>query len=207
MPVRLRSGVSLVLFLLVVLALPVPVASQSALPAPQEFAGFPLGEEGKLVRWEKIVEYFQLADKASDRVVVEELGKSTLKNPFILAVISSPANIARLEEIKATQRRLAYPGDLSDDEAQRLAWSSPSVLLITLNIHSTEIGSSQMALELVHRMATEDSPWMRHVLDNVVFLLVPSFNPDGQILVVDWYNKTKDSSHALAPMPWLYHHY
>jgi len=88
-----------------------------------------------------------------------------------------------------------------------LAWNSPAVLLITLNIHSSEIGSSQMALELVHRLATEDSPWIENVLDNVVFLLVPSFNPDGQILVVDWYNKTKDTEHALASMPWLYHHY
>jgi len=198
--------VSLVLFLCLVVAAAAPRV-QAQIPKPEQFAGFPLGEEGKLVRWEKVVEYFHLADAASDRVRVEELGKSTLDNPFILAVISSPANLARLDEIKATQRRLAYPGELSEEEAQRLAWSSPAVLLITLNIHSSEIASSQMALELVHRLATEDSPWTRHVLDNVVFLLVPSFNPDGQIMVVDWYNKTKESSHALAPMPWLYHHY
>jgi hypothetical protein len=81
------------------------------------------------------------------------------------------------------------------------------VLLITLNIHSTEIGASQMALELIHRLATENSPWMEHVLNNVVFLLIPSFNPDGQIMVTDWYNKTKDTEHALASMPWLYHFY
>ncbi len=196
------SYASVGLLLCIALSLP----AQAALPTPEEFAGFRMGEEGKLVRWEKIVEYFNLADKESDRVVVQQLGYSTLKNPFIMAIVSSPANLARLEEIKATQRRLAYPYDFTSDEAARLARSTPAVLLITLNIHSTEIGSTQMSLELIHRLATEKSPWMDHVLDNVVFLLVPSFNPDGQIMVVDWYNETKDGG-ALAPMPWLYHHY
>jgi hypothetical protein len=78
---------------------------------------------------------------------------------------------------------------------------------MTCNIHSTEIGSSQMALELVHRMATEDSPWMRNVLDNVVLLLVPSFNPDGQILVTDWNNRVRGTKNVWAGLPWLYHHY
>ncbi len=178
-----------------------------SIPTPEEFAGFRMGAEGKLVRWERIVEYLNLVDRVSDRVVVEELGKSTRGNPFLIAIITSPRNLARLDEIKATQRRLAYPHDLTEEETLHIAWSSPAVLFITLNIHSTEIGSTQMVLELVHRMATEESPWMENVLDNVVFLLVPSFNPDGQIMVVDWYNQTKDTEHALAPMPWLYHPY
>src|SRR5574341_1231912 len=198
---RRLSLTSLALLLLVAFLAPLPLAAE--LPTPEQFAGFRMGEEGKLVRWEKIVEYFNLADKESDRVVVQELGKSTLKNPFIMAIVSSPANLARLDEIKATQRRLAYPYDLSPEEAARLARTTPAVLLITLNIHSTEIGSTQMSLELIHRLAPEKPPWMDHVLDNVVFLLVPSFNPDGQIMVVDWYNKTKDGG-ALASMPWLY---
>ena len=139
------SYASLGLLLCVALSLP----AQAALPTPEQFAGFRMGEEGKLVRWEKIVEYFNLADKESDRVVVQQLGKSTLGNPFIMAIVSSPANLARLDEIKATQRRLAYPYDLAPEEAARLARSTPVVLLITLNIHSTEIGSTQMSLELI----------------------------------------------------------
>ena len=62
-------------------------------------------------------------------------------------------------------------------------------MVITCSIHATEIGSSQMALELVHRLATDDSPRVKKMLDNVIFLLVPSLNPDGQIMVTDWYNK------------------
>ncbi|MBI4466983.1 MAG: hypothetical protein HY656_06120 [Acidobacteria bacterium] len=202
----MRSRLLRSFFLLILLgALSLPVGAE--IPTPEEFAGFRMGTEGKLVRWERIVEYLQQVDVASDRVLVQELGKSTRGNPFLMAIITSPRNLARLEDIKATQRRLAYPYDLSEEDAQRLAWQTPAVLFITCNIHSTEIGSSQMVLELVHRLATEESPWVENVLDNVVFLLVPSFNPDGQIMVVDWYNQTKDSTNALASMPWLYHYY
>ena len=80
-------------------------------------------------------------------------------------------------------------------------------MLVTCNIHSTEIGSSQMALELVHRLATEDSPLVRKILDNVIFLLVPSLNPDGQIMVIDWFNKNLGTEFENSPMPWLYHPY
>ncbi len=74
-------------------------------------------------------------------------------------------------------------------------------------MHSTEIGSSQMVLELVHRLATEDSPLVRKILDRVVLVLVPSLNPDGQILVTDWFNKNLGTEFANGPMPWLYHPY
>ncbi|MDA2913008.1 hypothetical protein MYX77_03450 [Acidobacteriia bacterium AH_259_A11_L15] len=203
----MRSRLSGFALLVVLYASVVLSLSAQQIPTPEEFAGFRMGTEGELVKWPQIVEYLQRVDQGSDRVQVVELGKSTNGHPFLLVILSSPANLERLEEIKTTQRRLAYPYDLTEEETKRLARTSPGVLLITLNIHSTEIGSSQMALELVHRIATEDSPWMQNILDNVVFLLVPSFNPDGQIMVVDWYNQNKDTEHALASMPWLYHPY
>jgi hypothetical protein len=195
---------------LLTLLLICPAAAQApsaALPTPEEFAGFPIGSDGNLVRWEKIVAYFQLVADSSERVQVEELGKSTNGNPFILATISSPRNLSRLAEIRAAQWKIAHPGELSDAESQALIANSPAVALMTCNIHATEIGSSQMALELVHRMATDDSPWMRNVLDNVVLLLVPSFNPDGQIMVTDWNNRVRGTKQVWSGLPWLYHPY
>ncbi len=180
----------------------------AALPAPDEFAGFPIGSDGNLLRWERIVEYFELIADDSDRVQVDELGKTTNGNPFILTTISSPENLARLDEIRAVQRRIAtQPDELSDAEIEDLAWSSPAVVLVTCSIHASEVGATQMSVELLHRMATEDSRWMRRILDNVVFLLVPSFNPDGQIIVTDWNNRIRGTDNVWAPLPWLYHPY
>ena len=183
------------------------MASAQVLPTPEEFAGFAIGSDGNLVRWERIVEYFEILDRGSDRIAVEELGKTTNGNPFVLVKISSPANIARLGAIQATQQRIADPRGLSASEAEEIAWNSPAVVMISGNIHATEIAASQLAMELGHRLATDDSPATRHILDNVVLLLVPSLNPDGQIMVTDWNNRIRGTEHRWAPLPWLYHPY
>ena len=68
-----------------------------------------------MLRWDKIHEYFQLLGDLSERIEIHELGKTTLGNPFILAVISSPENLARLDDIRETARTLA----LETEGAQR----------------------------------------------------------------------------------------
>lgn len=183
------------------------VCSAAELPRPEAFAGFRIGTDKKLVRWDRIVDYMRMADAASDRILVQELGKSTNGHPFLNVVVSAPATIASLDKYRAVQKRIAYPRDLPPAEFDKLTAGHKAVLLITCNIHATEIGSTQMVLELVHRLATEDSAYIRHVLDNVILLLVPSFNPDGQIMVVDWYNKNAGTPFEYSPLPELYHKY
>ena len=64
-----------------------------------------------------------------------------------------------------------------------------------------------MSVELVHRLATDDSPQVKKILDNVIFVLVPSLNPDGQIMVTDWFNKNLGTPFETSPIPYLYHPY
>ncbi len=182
-------------------------AQAGEIPTPSRFAGFVIGSDGNLLRWERIVDYFETVAQSSDRVRVEELGKTHNGNPFILATISSPKNLARLDEIRRTQHRIAHPAGLTEAEIEEIAWSSPAVVLITGNIHATEIAASQMAVEILHELATDDSRWTKNVLDHVVFLLAPSFNPDGQVMVVDWNNRVRGTDNTWAPLPWLYHPY
>jgi hypothetical protein len=183
------------------------LTSGATLPTPEQFAGFRMGTDKKLLRWDKIVEYMKLAAASSPRVKFEELGKTSMGNPFVTVTISSPDTVADLARYKANQKRLAYPRDLEEADAERLIASNKAVLLITCNIHATEIGSTQMVPELVYRLATDDSPATRHILDNVIFVLVPSFNPDGQILVSDWYTKNAGTPWENSPLPELYHKY
>jgi hypothetical protein len=187
--------------------LAVALVGGAPLETPEQFAGFRMGTDKKLLRWERLVEYLRKAAAASPRVRVEELGKTTNGHPFILATISSPAHLAEAARYRETQRRLTYARNLGEPEAQPLIERQPAILLITCNIHSTEIGSTQMVPELVYRLATEDSPAVRHVLDNVILLLVPSLNPDGQILVTDWYNKNAGTPYEHSFLPELYHKY
>ena len=186
-----------------------PAAQPAAsLQTPEQFLGFKVGADTKLARWDKIVQYMQMVAGASDRVRVRELGKTTNANPFIAVEISAPDTLKNADRFKQLERKLYFQGGApTDAERDEIFRSGKAVVVVTCNLHSTEIGSSQMAIELVYRLATENSPLVRKILDNVIFLLVPSANPDGQIMVTDWYNKNLGTEFENSSMPWLYHPY
>src|SRR5215510_8428706 len=194
----------------VALALMSTLAATAAGPlqSPEQFLGFKVGTDNKLVRWDKIVEYMQLAAENSDRVRFRELGKTSNDNPFIALEISAPETLKNLDRYKQLERKLYFQGGApSDTERDAIFREGKLVLLITCSIHATEIGASQMSLELVHRLATDESLAVEKVLDNVIVVLVPSLNPDGQIMVTDWFNKNVGTQYAPSPIPYLYHPY
>ncbi|MFQ5864328.1 MAG: M14 family zinc carboxypeptidase, partial [bacterium] len=175
--------------------------------SPKEFVGFQVGEDKKLFGWDTVLDYLKMLDEKSDRIKLQELGKSTLGKPFIMAIISSPENLSNLAKYKNLQKQAANPRHLSDDDARLLARENKVVVMITLNIHSTEIASSQESIELAFLLATENSPRIQRILEQVIILLIPSINPDGMQMVVDWYNKYLDTPYEGSPMPYLYHPY
>ena len=173
---------------------------------PESFFGHKPGADYKLIRWEKIVEYFQLLGKNSDRIKIENLGKTTMGNPFILAVISSPENLSNLAEYKEIAKKLAA-GRISKEEAEGLAAKGKTIALITCSMHADECGPTQMSPVLGYTMATDNSLSVKKILDNVILLLIPCWNPDGNILTTDWYRQNLGTPFESAPMPWLYHYY
>ncbi len=192
------------IFLLLILAINF---SLSQILSPEKFFGFKMGEDKKLIGWDEIYSYFNYVDKNSDRVIVEELGKTTLGKPFILAIASSEKNIKEIQKLKSIQKQLAKPYGISETRAKELIRDGKVFVLITMNIHSTEIAASQESVELIYEFATRNDDEMRKILDNCVILMIPSLNPDGQQMVVDWYKKYLGTKYEAAPMPWLYHYY
>ena len=180
---------------------------RAAAPSPSDFLKFPVGADRKVADYRQIVSYFRALDAASPRVEVVSLGKTTLGEDMIMAIISSEANVANSTRLREISRRIADPRGLSDADANALVREGKLILLITCNIHSTEIGASQMAMEWAHALATAEDAETKRRLDNVVLLLVPSLNPDGQILETEWYRKNLGTRFEGSRMPWLYHYY
>ena len=178
----------------------------SAPQAPDQYFGIHIGADGELARYPKIVDYLQHLSKATNRVKFEEIGKTTMGNPYVLATISAPENLAKLNRLVEINRRLADPRGLSEAEAKRLAQEGRAFYFVYGTIHSTEVGNTQSLIEIAHRLATDSSPEIKQILDNVVILLVPSQNPDGQYLVVDHWYKTKGTPFTRT-YPDLYHKY
>ncbi len=177
----------------------------AAVPGPSQVLGVEVGADRTLADWAQITRYFAALAAASPRVRVDTLGATTEGRPMVMATITSPENMRRLDEIRRGQARLADPRGLSPADEARLVAAQPAVVMVSCNIHATEIGSSQMAMELAHRLATVDT--LTRALDRVVVLLVPSMNPDGQQMVVDWYRRGLGTAHEGGPLPYLYHHY
>src|SRR5205823_5271034 len=138
-------------------------------------------------------------------VRVDTLGRTTEGRPFLLMVITSPAAQARLAGVEPGQRLLGHPRRLSDTTLAGLRRAQPAVMLISNNIHSTEVASSQMGMTLAYRLVTD--PDLRVLLDSVVVLMIPSMNPDGLDTVVSWYRRYKGTRYEGGPLPWLYHKY
>jgi len=174
--------------------------------SPEEFYGFQPGADRKLLRWDKLVDYFWHLD-GHPCVKVTELGKTTEGNPFLIAAISSPKNIENLEKIREQSWSLAHPDGLKDERIENIIRGGKSVVSMTMSVHASEIGGTQLSSELAYEVATSDDPEICKIRETTVLLLVPSSNPDGNIKVVDYYNKYLGTEYEGGPLPFLYHKY
>lgn len=190
-----------------------PRATSSAqIPTPEEVLGFRPGDDRKLASWNQVLTYFDKLDQASDRVKFEALGKSTMDVPFVMATISAPENLARLEEYKNIQQLLADPRKLGapgvrERKAAELIARGKTIVLITCGIHSTEVGSYLSSMLIAHRLASSNEPEIQEILRNTIVLLVPSLNPDGVDIVKNWYDKTLGTPYEGTSPPELYQKY
>lgn len=185
-----------------------PPLQVTSIPSPKSVLGFTPGDDRTIAGWPQITDYFERLDRASDRVVVQTLGQSTLKRPLIVAVISARENILALPKYKDIQRQLADPR-LVTQRAQRdrLIADGKVVVTISCSIHSTEIVASQMSMQLAYELATAQDAATREILQHTILLLIPSPNPDGIDIVADWYRKTLGTAYEGKEPPELYHHY
>ena len=190
----------------------VAATQTTPIPAPEDVLGFVPGDDRKLASWNQVLSYFEQLDKASDRVKFEVLGKSTMDKPFVMATISAPENLARLEEYKHIQELLADPRKLGppnvrDRKARELIVKGKTIVLITCGIHSTEVGSYLSSMLIAHQLASSNRPEIQDILRNTIILLVPSLNPDGVDIVKNWYDKTLGTPYEGTDPPELYHKY
>ncbi len=175
------------------------------IPTPESVLGFVPGEDGKLAGWGQVVEYLKALDAASERVRVEEVGKTTGGRPFVLATVTSERNHARLEEIRQANARLADPRGLSEDEAEQLVGEGKAIVAMAFSIHSTEVGGTLASLRLLDRLATTDDERLRAALDATVLLVLPSHNPDGTDIVAEWSARQRGTPFEGTSPPVLYH--
>ena len=125
-----------------------------------------------------------------------------------MTTISSPENLANLDKYREIQRRLADPRTIASEiEAEQLISDGKVIVAVACSIHATEVSATQMSLLLGHHLATSDDEGVKRILDDVILLLIPSLNPDGLIMIKEWYENSIGTSYEGAMPPFLYHKY
>src|SRR6185503_1287387 len=170
-----------------------PLAAQRTIPSPASVLGYEPGVDRHLPTWKQITDYFMALDKASPRVSVRVLGKTTEGRPFIVAFISDSATLGNLEHYRQIQRKLMDPRLRAPGELPRLEAEAKNVILVTSAIHSTESGGFTTPLVLADRLARAQDAEAKEILANTIIMLVPSQNPDGVDIVGDYYRATIDT--------------
>ncbi len=181
--------------------LPPGVDYDPAVPLPKAVLGFEVGEWH--VRHDQLVDYYRRLDQLSDRMALEEIGRTYEQRPLVNLYVSSPSNLARLDEILARHARLSdgKADDLSLDEL-------PLVVYLGYSIHGNESSGSNAALLVAYHLAAARGQAIDELLDTTLVVLDPSFNPDGLARFAQWANQNRgrvpvaDPRHREHVEPW-----
>jgi hypothetical protein len=183
------------------------VDAQKTITSPEDFFGFQMGADRQLARWDRIVEYFYRLEKESDRLKVVNMGPSSEGHPFLLLLITSPENLASLDRLQMINKKISDPRGVSPEEIEGYIREGKAVVFQSMSLHASEVGGTQMTPELTYDLLSRNDDEALRILDNVLFFMIPSFNPDGQVMITDWYRETVGTEFEGLDMPYLYHKY
>jgi Zinc carboxypeptidase len=197
------------LLALLTLAIPMLLKAQNApnIPTPKEHFGFNIGDNYQLATYTQTEAYFKKLAAASDRVKLVVIGQTEEGRDQVMLIISSPANIQKLDRYKTISQQLAHAENLTPEQAHALAAEGKTVVWIDGGLHATEVVATHQLIESAYQLVSRQDPETMRILDNVIILMTHA-NPDGQELVSDWYMRNPIPEHrSLDNVPRLWEKY
>jgi hypothetical protein len=179
--------------------------ASATVPTPLKVLGHIAGQPEVLSYPEEIYQYMRAVDAASDRVKVFSIGTTEEGREMIVVVVSNEETMARLDDYKRMSAQLADPRSITDEQARQLFGTAKPIYYATGAIHSPETGSPEMLMELVYRLAVDESPFVKTIRDNLIFMATPVVEVDGRAKVVDIHmarRKDPDGDYPSSPLYW-----
>ena len=180
--------------------------SSTSLPSPLKHFGTIIGAPGVMHHSYEIYDYYKVLAQKSNRMKMVTVFTSEEGRPINLLIISSPENLKNLETNKQNLNLLADPRKVDIKDVEKLISKTKPIYYINGGLHSTEMGSPEMLMELVFKLLVDESDAVKNIRDNVITLINPVSEPDGRDKQVDWYyrytkNKTifDDGLRSSAP--------
>jgi hypothetical protein len=176
-------------------------------PSPESVLGHKPGDDFYLTTYDESLGYFQKLAQSTDRLKLVRVGKTTRGLDWYIALISSPQNLAKLDQYKETAKRLALVKGLTDQQARELARNGKVMVHIDGGLHATEVAGAQHTIQLAYNLVSRNDPEAAAIRDNVILELWFSINPDGQNQVATWYRSNVGSPFEVSNTPGLYQEY
>ena len=152
-------------------------AYDAGIPIPESVLGYEIGTY--LTDHAQMVEYMRKLDQSSDRVQMFDYGVTYEGRNMVLLAISSPQNMAKIEQIRATIARLRDPRKTSPAEAARIARETPPIGWINFGTDGNETSAFECSMQLAYQLAAGSDPLTRKITDNVVVIINPCLSPDS----------------------------
>ena len=181
--------------------------SSGGVPSPKDVLGYYIGAPKKLTYYADIMKYYQALAAKSPRVRIMNVGKTDEGRECAVVVVASEDSIKNLETYRGYLGQLADPRKITDAQARDIIAKAKPMYHIMGGLHSAETGPSEMLMELAYRLATEDTPLIKKIRDNVIVTITPAAEPDGRDRYVDWYykykiNETSEQDQLPGPPYW-----
>ena len=174
----------------------------AGVPTPRDVLGHHVGAPARLTYYADALRYYRALEGAlPGRVKIETIGRSDEDRELVVVWVSSEENLRGLQKNRENLARIADPRGLTGDAAQALIAATKPHYHLMGGLHSGETGPSEMLMELVYRLATETSPLVRHVRENVIVSVTPVADPDGRDRNVDWFYRNLDLQKAAPAAP------
>jgi hypothetical protein len=182
-------------------------AAAAEIASPATAFAQPVGSDYFLADYTAYEAYLKTLAGQSDRIKLVDIGKTEEGRTMWMAIVSSPANLARLDHYKAIARKLAKAEGVDREAAEKLAVEGKAVVWIDAGLHANETVTSQGQLQVIHKMLTQNDAETLRLLDDVIILFAHD-NPDGMELISDWYMRNADpEKREFSSVPRLYQKY
>jgi len=152
--------------------LPSSESYNALVPTPESSLGFGIGERHP--RHDQVVQYLNQVAASSSRVMIEEMGRTTQFRSQVLLTISSPKNLANIEQILARRSDIAASAN------------DPLVVWLGYSVHGDEISGTNAAMVVAYHLAASENKLVEDMLNDTIIVIEPSLNPDGMDRFVNW---------------------
>jgi hypothetical protein len=163
------------------------VPESPGIPSPTQHLGHIIGAPGELSNTKQIYSYYRSLAAATPRVRVEVIGKSEEGRDILLVFVGDEKQLAQLDRYREVMAELADPRRCDARRADELIASIQPFYMLHGGLHSSETGSPEMLMELAHRLAVSNAPYIREIRDHLIVLINPVAEPDGRDRMVEWF--------------------